>query len=127
MQRFSDTRASAGRFLADLPMASEGRELSRNAFGLFVALSLMNASNYLFHVIVSRALGPSSYGALSSLLAVLLVLSVPLNVLQATVAKRTSILRAEKRGEEVPELSSAAMRVVAPVAAAFALTLIVAA
>jgi glycosyltransferase involved in cell wall biosynthesis/O-antigen/teichoic acid export membrane protein len=127
MRRFSGTRASAGRFLADLPMASEGRELSRNAFGLFVALSLMNASNYLFHVIVSRALGPSSYGALSSLLAVLLVLSVPLNVLQTTVAKRTSILRAEKRGEEVPELSSAAMRVVAPIAAAFALALIVAA
>ena len=120
-------RQRAGRLLADLPARAEGRELSRNALSLFVALSLMNASNYLFHVIVSRALGPSNYGALSSLLAVLLVLSVPLNVLQTTVAKRTSILLAQGRGDEVPELASAALRVVAPVAAVVAGALIVAA
>src|SRR5437879_12335638 len=110
-------RTSVGRILADLLAPNKGRELSRNALALYVALSLMNASNYLFHVIVSRALGPSSYGALSSLLAVLLVLSVPLNVLQTTVAKRTTILRSQGRGDEVPELSSAALRVVVPAAA----------
>ena len=127
MQRSMSWRTSAGRLLADLPARAEGRELSRNAFALFMALSLMNASNYLFHVIVSRALGPSSYGALSSLLAVLLVLSVPLNVLQTTVAKRTSVLRARGRGDDVPELSSAALRVVVPAAAALAVGLVVAA
>jgi glycosyltransferase involved in cell wall biosynthesis/O-antigen/teichoic acid export membrane protein len=127
MQRSMSWRASAGRLLADLPARAEGRELSRNAFALFVALSLMNASNYLFHVIVSRALGPSSYGALSSLLAVLLVLSVPLNVLQTTVAKRTSVLRSRGRGDDVPELSSAALRVVVPAAAVLAVGLVVAA
>jgi glycosyltransferase involved in cell wall biosynthesis/O-antigen/teichoic acid export membrane protein len=125
MQRSMSWRTAAGRLLADLPARAERRELSRNALALFVALSLMNASNYLFHVIVSRALGPSSYGALSSLLAVLLVLSVPLNVLQTTVAKRTSILRSRGRGDDVPELSSAALRLVAPAAAIVAVVLVV--
>jgi glycosyltransferase involved in cell wall biosynthesis/O-antigen/teichoic acid export membrane protein len=127
MQRITTWRAAAGRLLADLPARAEGRELSRNALALFVALSVMNASNYLFHVIVSRALGPASYGALSSLLAVLLVLSVPLNVLQTTVAKRTSILRTEGRADHVPELSSAALRVVFPAAAIMAAALLVSA
>ena len=67
MQRLMSWRTSAGRLLADIPARAEGQELSRNALALFVALSLMNASNYLFHVIVSRAMGPASYGALSSL------------------------------------------------------------
>ncbi len=119
-------RQRAAGLLGNLPGRAEGRELSRNAFALFVALSLMNASNYLFHVIVSRALGPSSYGALSSLLAVLLVVSVPLNVLQTTVAKRTSILRGEGRGDDVPELASAALRMVVPVATLLGAALIVA-
>ncbi len=127
MQRSMNWRTSAGRLLADLPARAEGRELSRNALALFVALSLMNASNYLFHVVVSRALGPSSYGALSSLLAVLLVLSVPLNVLQTTVAKRTTILRSDGRGDDVPELSSAALRAVVPAAVLAAAVLVLAA
>ena len=104
------------RLRAILSLRGEGRELSKSALWLFVALSLMNASNYLFHVIVSHELGPSSYGALTSLLAVLLVLSVPLNVLQTTVAKRAALLRAEGRAGELPELSRAAVRVVLPVA-----------
>ena len=101
---------------AILSLRGESRELSKSALWLFVALSLMNASNYLFHIIVSRELGPSSYGALTSLLAVLLVLSVPLNVLQTTVAKRAAILRAQGHADELPELSRAAVRVILPFA-----------
>ena len=99
-------------------LRSGNGEFTRSAASLFVALTVMNASNYLFHVIVSRFLGPQSYGALTALLALLLILSVPLNVLQTTVAKRAAILREEGRAPDVPSLSDAAMRVLTPVAIA---------
>jgi O-antigen/teichoic acid export membrane protein len=74
-----------------------GRQLSRvlatvgrESWLLFIAFSFANGSNYLFHVGISRTLGPSDYGALGSILAVLTVLSIPLTAIQATVARRIS-------------------------------------
>ena len=90
--------------------------MSRSAIGFFVAVGIMNASNVAFHVMASRWMGPGEYGALSSLLAVLFVLSVPLNTLQTAVAKRTTELRAEGRELEIASLSFAAVRVLGPMA-----------
>ena len=67
-------------------VASVGRE----SWLLFVAFSIANGSNYLFHVSVSRTLGPGDYGALGSVLAILTVLSIPLTAIQATIARRMS-------------------------------------
>lgn len=109
----------ARRWLDEIALLrGEGGRFSRNAGVLFIALTAMNASNYLFHVIVSRFLGPQDYGALTALLALLLILSVPLNVLQTTVAKRAAILREEGKASQVPRLSDAAMRVLTPGAVA---------
>jgi glycosyltransferase involved in cell wall biosynthesis/O-antigen/teichoic acid export membrane protein len=69
--------------------------IGRQSWLLFVALSVVNASNYLFHVAVSRVLGPGAYGALGSVLAVLTVLSVPLTAIQTTVATRVAGARKE--------------------------------
>lgn len=52
------------------------------ALVFFVATSLVNVTNFGFHVIVSRALGTEAYGGLSALLVLLVVLSVPLGALQ---------------------------------------------
>jgi len=89
---------------------------------LVLALGVLNGSNYLFHVVVSRQLGPSDYGALAALLAILLVLSVPQGVLQTVVAQRAAALRAQGRSEDVVELTAATTRGVLPlvVAAGFA-------
>jgi glycosyltransferase involved in cell wall biosynthesis/O-antigen/teichoic acid export membrane protein len=73
---------------------------SRETGLLLVAVGLLNGSNYLFHLVVSRQLGPSDYGALAALLAVLLVLSVPLGVLQTVVAQRSASLRAQGRSAD---------------------------
>jgi glycosyltransferase involved in cell wall biosynthesis/O-antigen/teichoic acid export membrane protein len=84
------------------PLSSKGlRAFSRETALLLFAIGLLNGSNYLFHVVVSRQLGPSDYGALAALLAVSLVLSVPLGVLQTVVAQRTAALRAQDRSSEV--------------------------
>jgi hypothetical protein len=89
-----------GLLLARLRDGSRGRPL-------LVAVTVMNASNYLFHVAVSRLLGPTAYGGLSALLAVMLVLSVPFGVLQATVARRIAVLRSEGVSVDLREVAAA--------------------
>lgn len=89
------------------------RELARGTVTLFVALSILNASNYLFHVAVSRLLGPEEYGHLAVLLALIIVMSVPLSVAQTVVAKRTAVLRAEGRESETDTVGAGTIKALA--------------
>lgn len=102
------------------------RELWSGASRLLVALALLNASNYVFHVVVSRFLGPVRYGALAALLAIVMVLSVPLSVLQTVVAKRIAALRAEGRADETRSLATATARALYPGAVVAAAVLLAA-
>jgi O-antigen/teichoic acid export membrane protein len=79
---------------------------------LFLALSLVNASNYVFHVVISQHLGPADYGALGSVLAILTVLSVPLAAIQAGVARRTAAER--ETGRSVDSWVEIARSLLAP-------------
>lgn len=67
--------------------------IARESWLLFLAVSAANASNYVFHVSISRLLGPEDYGALGSVLGILTVLSIPLSAVQAAVAKGTAQVR----------------------------------
>jgi O-antigen/teichoic acid export membrane protein len=80
------------------------------------ALALLNGSTYAFHVAASRLLGPAEYGELAALLAVLMVLSVPLGVVQTIVATRAA-RTGDSAGHEAPasELAVAATRAFLPV------------
>ncbi len=53
-----------------------------------VSMGVMNVATYGFTIIAARMLGPKSYGALASLMATLLVVSVLQLGLQATAARR---------------------------------------
>jgi O-antigen/teichoic acid export membrane protein len=53
-----------------------------------VAMGVMNVATYGFTMIAARLLGPKSYGALASLMATLLVITVLQLGLQATAARR---------------------------------------
>src|SRR6476646_3630226 len=98
----------------------------RQSLLLPLVFGLLNASNYAFHVVVSRLLGPSEYGALAALLAVILVLSVPFTVLQTALANQTAALRANGREHEVAGLAADALKTVLPFAwAAGAVVLVV--
>ena len=92
---------------------SGAARVGRESWLLFVGLSVVNASNYLFHVLVSRRLGPADYGDLGSVLAVMLVLSVPTSAIQASVAKRFSQLRASSGAEQAAADWGADLRVAA--------------
>jgi O-antigen/teichoic acid export membrane protein len=63
---------------------------------LVVAITALNLSNFVFHVVVSRVIGPSSYGELGALLNIVVVLAIPLGALQAAVAQ----VVAERSGTE---------------------------
>jgi O-antigen/teichoic acid export membrane protein len=75
------------------------RALGRRGALLFVALLAMNAGNLAFHVLASQLLGPGRYGALGSLLAILVALAVPFGALQ--VALTGEVARAHEAGRPV--------------------------
>ena len=61
--------------------------LSRGGWSLVVATTGVNGLNFLFHVLISRLLGPSYYGALGAVLNVISVLAVPLGAVQLAVTQ----------------------------------------
>jgi len=52
---------------------------------LFAATTAVNVSNLVFHVVVSRMLGPKAYGGLGALIGVVMVLQVGMVALQTAV------------------------------------------
>jgi glycosyltransferase involved in cell wall biosynthesis/O-antigen/teichoic acid export membrane protein len=69
--------------------------LAGGGWSFVVATAGVNGLNFLFHVVISRQLGPSYYGALGALLNVISILSVPLGAVQLAV---TQAIVARKRG-----------------------------
>ena len=83
---------------------------------LLFALAFVNGSNYVFHVVISRMLGPADYGALAALLAVVLVLSIPFSVIQTAIAEKTATLHSTGRHDDVGELAASALKTTTPFA-----------
>ena len=66
------------------------RGLFRGSAGIAVAMAVMNVATYGFQMLAARILGPTEYGAVASLMALLMVLAVLQLGLQATAARRIS-------------------------------------
>ncbi len=72
-----------------------------------IAMSAVNVSNFIFHVIISRLLGPASYGALGALLGIITVLTVPMAAAQAAITQAVAG-RGDKAGASArPHLARA--------------------
>lgn len=65
-----------------------------------------NVGNYVFHVFMSRSLGPADYGILASLLSVFLIVSVPVGAIQTSITKYTSHFKAQGQYEKINGLLS---------------------
>ena len=61
--------------------------LGRGAMSFLVAVAGISASNFLFHIIVSRLLGPAHYGAVGSILSILSLMAVPVGAAQLAVTQ----------------------------------------
>jgi O-antigen/teichoic acid export membrane protein len=60
---------------------------------LFVGNMIANAGSYFYHLIMGRMLGPSDYGALSSLISLSYIFSIPVVGLNMVVMKYISALK----------------------------------
>jgi len=66
------------------------RGLLQGSAGIAVAMAVMNVATYAFQMVCARVLGPSEYGAVAGLTALLMVIAVLQLGLQATAARRIS-------------------------------------
>lgn len=87
------------------PSTAAGPSL-RTGAGFAAALVVMNAGTYAFTVLAARVLGPEEYGALGSLMAVLVVVNVLSLGLQATAARRVAAAPAQRAAIEGAALSA---------------------
>lgn len=69
------------------PVAAPSGGLVRSGIVVAASVALANGLTALYHVVVARVLSPSQYSLLASLLAVVLVLTVPTLAVQAAVAR----------------------------------------
>lgn len=72
--------------------------LGSGGWSFIVATAGLNGFNLLFHIAISRLLGPSYYGALGSLLHLVTVLSVPLGAVQLAVTQ--AMVSSSKSGDK---------------------------
>ncbi|KAA1417862.1 oligosaccharide flippase family protein [Nocardioides humilatus] len=70
------------------PGGSAVLRLLRTSAGIAIAMAVMNVGTYAFQMVAARLLGPSEYGAVAGMMALLMVLSVVQLGLQATAARR---------------------------------------
>ena len=82
-------------------------------------MAVMNVATYAFTVLAAHLLGPKPYGALASLMATLLVISVAQLGLQATAARRISA-----EPEHAHEVEAVVLRVTYWAASAFGVVLL---
>lgn len=97
----SSSPAIAGGFMGGDTAESDGHDgartstwarlrsglLGRGAISLLVATAGVNVSNFLFHVVVSRLLGPSNYGIIGAILSIISLLAIPLGAAQLAITQ----------------------------------------
>ncbi|CAM3508769.1 polysaccharide biosynthesis protein [Nocardioides dubius] len=95
------------------------RSLLASTAGIAIAMALMNVGTYSFQMVAARLLGPVQYGAIASLMALMLVVGVVQLGLQATAARR---IAAEP--EHVARIEREMLRLAYRVTAVLALALL---
>lgn len=96
------------------------RSLFKGSAGIAIAMAVMNIATYGFQIIAARVLGPSEYGAIASLMAVLMVMAVLQLGLQATAARRIA-----GQPDHVAQIELGALRVTYRAAVALGLVMLV--
>lgn len=77
---------------------------------VFIASTVTNIANYLFHVFMSRTLGPSNYAVLASLVSIFFIVSIPAATIQTAIAKYTSHFRAQNKYGKIKLLLSGSLK-----------------
>lgn len=75
--------------------------LVRDSLLLLAAATIMNLGGFLFHLFMGRFLGPSSYSVLGVILAIIYILSVPINSIQTVITKFVSQFSANNERDKI--------------------------
>jgi len=84
--------------------SSDSDNLIKHGTLMFVATSMANVANYVFHVLLGRMLGPADYGILMSLISLLMIISVPAGALQTVITKYVSQFKAKEEYAKINRL-----------------------
>jgi O-antigen/teichoic acid export membrane protein len=84
--------------------AQKNDHLIKDSLILFIATSVVNASNFVFHMYATRKLSPDEYGVLATLLALVLIFTIPTSSLQMTIVNKTVALKARKKFGSIEHL-----------------------
>jgi O-antigen/teichoic acid export membrane protein len=82
----------------------------RHGLVLFAATSAVSVLNYLFHVVLSRMLGPAEYATLAAVLALFAGLSAPVGAAQALMADYVARFAARQELGKASGFSRAALK-----------------
>lgn len=77
----------------------QGNIFVRNSIVLFVGSMVMNVLNYVFHSVMGRMVDAETYGSIQSLIALLVIVSVPASTLGMVATKYGAIAKA--RGDRL--------------------------
>lgn len=78
--------------------------LVKDSIILFIASSVVNLSNFVFHMYATRQLKPEEYGVLATLLAMVMIFTMPAYSLQMTVVKKTAALKVKQKFGSIEHL-----------------------
>ncbi len=84
--------------------SSDSDNLIKHGTLMFVATSIANVANYVFHVLMGRMLGPADYGILMSLISLLMIISVPAGAFQTVITKYVSQFKAKEEYAKINRL-----------------------
>jgi len=80
---------------------STKKSLVEHAGLLLSATLIAGVTNYLFHVLMSRSLGPAHYGVLYSLLSLFMIFAFPLSTVQMVLTKYVAVYRGQGNDSQI--------------------------
>jgi O-antigen/teichoic acid export membrane protein len=78
--------------------------LVKDSLILFIASSVVNVSNFAFHMYATRSLKPEDYGVLATLLAMVMIFTMPSASLQMTIVNKAAALKAKEKYGSIEHL-----------------------
>lgn len=96
-----------------MPAARRTRPVTAVRGGAFLlgAMVAGNATNYAFTIVAGRVLGPSDYGVLTALMALLMIIQLPLGALQMAISREVAAHRATQGEAYAAELVRRTLRI----------------
>lgn len=73
----------------------------QNQLFLLLATSIAHLANFIFHLYLSRHLGPVDYGIFLSLLSIFLIASVPVSAIQTITSRAMAAFKAQEREDRI--------------------------